>query len=78
MNESKTENSKNAITVTAGCVWLSKKGIYERPYSVTGAIQRTGSKVAPKSVCERIKYRNVERAERRAVTCDEAVSWKQC
>ena len=32
-------------------MWLSKNCCYERPYSVTGAIQFTGLKRRPKSIC---------------------------
>lgn len=32
-------------------MWLSKSCCYERPYSVTGAIQFTGLKRRPKSIC---------------------------
>jgi hypothetical protein len=33
-------------------VWISKNGMYENPYSVTGTIKHTGSKKAPKDICK--------------------------
>jgi hypothetical protein len=51
MYGSKRSMSRNAHTVNAGCVGVSKIGLYENPYNVTGIIQRTGSEQAPKGIC---------------------------
>lgn len=51
MYGSKTIMSRNAHTVYAECVGTSKIPRYETPYSVTGAIKRTGLKQEPKGIC---------------------------
>jgi len=51
MYGSKRRMSRNAHSVYAECVGMSKILGYETPYSVTGAIKRTGLKQTPKGIC---------------------------
>jgi len=51
MYGSKLLMSKNAHTVYAGCMGMSKILTYESPYSVIGTIKYTGLKQTPKGIC---------------------------
>ena len=52
MYESKPVISRKANAANAVFVRLSKIGLYEKPYVVTGNIKQTGLKRAPKSICK--------------------------
>jgi hypothetical protein len=60
MYGSKARMSRNAHTVYAGCVGMSKIPLYESPYGVTGAIKHAGLEQAPKGICTDKHCRYVE------------------
>ena len=79
MYGSKAAMCRNAHALNGEYVRISKIGIYENPYTVTGCIKHTGSKQAPKSIYTEKVCRNVGDYEHAEVeNSNKAVASRAC